>query len=268
MPPPTGEQQALGEDLADDSESGCTDRRADRKLRPACRPLGNQKIRDVDTCNQQDAGDSGEQDQQRLTNVTGDVLTELMKNETDVVIASRILLRELRGECVHLFLRRGPRRAIFQPDERGERVRAARRRLTRRFGHERGDNVCLGDREVERRREHSDDGVGLPVERETAPEHARIAAETRAPERCAQDDDALGSGVIVRRLDQAAQKRSGAEQRQHVAGDQDAIQPLRLCAGAVIKELRAMTSRAADAGDPLGDVNEIQVGSAGADPKQ
>ena len=86
--------------------------------------------------------------------------------------------------------------------------------------------------------EHSDDGVGLPVERETAAEHARIAAETRAPERCAQDDDALGSGVIVRRFDQAAQKRSGAEQRQHVAGDQDAIQPLRLCAGAVIKELR------------------------------
>ena len=164
----------------------------------------------------------------RLTNVTGDVLTEFLKHETDVVIASRILLRELRGECVHFFLRRGTRRAIFQPDERGERMRAARRRLSRSFGHERGDDVRLGDREVERGREHSDDGVGLPVERESAAEHARIAAETRAPERCAQNDDALGSGVIVRRLDQAAQKRSGAEQRQHVAGDEDAVQPLRL----------------------------------------
>ena len=69
--------------------------------------------------------------------------------------------------------------------------------------------------EPEGRRHHADHGVGSAVEGHRRAQDRRAPTEPVAPQRVAEENDAIGAGDLFVRAKGAAQERPHAEQREH-----------------------------------------------------
>src|SRR5262249_37662735 len=121
-----GENKAFGEELADDPATTSAQSPAHGELLAARGGAGEQQIREVHACDQQDHSDGGPQNNQRSVETTTDVVFERDGNDTVVVRAARFWILEIPAErrCnsrrVADSLRQ--RNARLQPPDHGDDV--------------------------------------------------------------------------------------------------------------------------------------------------
>ena len=162
-----GEQQALRDQLPDESRAARAERRPDRELAAAFDATREQQARDVGASNPQHEDDGNEHQQQRPADASRQVLTERHEDRARRRVGAWIFLRQLRGDRVHFALRLFERDAGREPRDDVPPCAGANALLVLLDDLWSPDRQLAGPRQQlrsERRREHADDRPWLSVQ--------------------------------------------------------------------------------------------------------
>jgi hypothetical protein len=218
------EQEALGEDLADQPPARGADRRPDGHLALPRRGLREEHVRDVRAGDEQHEADRAEQDEERRAGRVVDARDLLRRDAQGPGAREGRLALERQAHRVHQLLRVGLRNARRQaPDA----VEAARRGVALvgpqvigqidRFG------VAV---QLEAPRHDPDDGVRVVVEQDVAAEHVRVAAVAPLPDVLADDRHRRRPRPPIVVAKPAAETRLHAEHREEARRDEAAVDAL------------------------------------------
>ena len=241
-----GQEQALGEHLAEQRPAARAERGAEGELRAPRRAAREQQVGHVGAGDQQDQADGAEQQDQRRASVLDDVV--LQRDDPNPHLRGGVLgelLAELRRDSIHLRLGLGQRHVAPDPAEHGEEGEVPRRGLLvveldrreeLRVGHE---EPLGGQVQPEARWQDPDHLVGDAVYLDRASHQAGVAAVAAEPEPVAEHHHVRPAGHLFIGCEGAPQHRLHAEQREEVGGDRGEVHPLRLAiAGEVPPQVR------------------------------
>ena len=182
-----GEQQALGEQLAEEPPRARAEGGADRELALAAHAAREDEVGDAGAGHQQQQADRSEQQQQRPARVAHHLVLERADEGAAAEVVVGIRLLEPLHERAHVGLRRGQAGLGLQPREHAQVVAPAE--LVVRAERERLEDLIAQARHARLRRHHAHEREGLAVEqhapadgRRDRPRSAR-ARRPRSPPR-------------------------------------------------------------------------------------
>ena len=158
------DDQALGEQLAQQPRTAGAERGANRQLAVARRRARQQQVRDIRARDEQDERDGAEQDEERPAHFANQF--HVQRHEPDPDPAVRwILLLQPRRDHVHLRLGGRLPDARLQTSDHGQPERSPRLEQLLELPHRRERHPQLGiGRMAERGRHHAGDFIRQPVE--------------------------------------------------------------------------------------------------------
>ena len=219
-----GEEGALGEDVPYQVPGAAPKGAPDRELVPPVQPARRQQARHVDARHQQHRRDRGQQPSQRGAHVAGDLQVEGRDDGRDGERGLTEGVAGQRGQLRARLLDRDPRRKTHDRRvvELAESARLLGRvaerledlRRTAAAGRQRREPIQVG--KPERLGEHADHLDPLVVQREHAPDDARIAAERPLPDVVGENRDAGLADGGVGGPEPPAEGRRHAEQVEEV----------------------------------------------------
>ena len=120
---------------------------------------------------------------------------------------------------------------------------------------------CEDRREIEKRRQHSDDGAGHFVQCDCTTDDRRIRREAGLPKAKREDDGRWASPRSLLDIEAPAMGRLDAQNREEVVGDFEAYQPGGLarpgkCVGSLFRK-GVVASKPFERGRPLAKVAEV-----------
>ena len=214
------EDDAFGEQLADDAGAAGAHGGADGEFTLAAGGADEEEIGDVGAGDEQDEADGSEEDEERGARVADDGVAERL--DAEAVFGShavRVVAAELVGGEFELGVGLGEGNAGLEAAG-GEKVVALVGAVGVDLEGEPDVGFGIGDEGFS---EDADDGVGLVAEREGGADDVGVAAEFALPEAVADDDDfAAVRGVFLRR-EGAAEHDGRAEEAEIGFGDVDAV---------------------------------------------
>jgi hypothetical protein len=231
--------------LANDAQPTGAERCADRDLATARGGTSEQQVRDVRACNQEDQNDGPEENEQRWSNLPGEI--RLQRHDGDrikVRVRIGILLRETREDGARFRLRLRNRDVCLQAPDDADEVIAA---LVEVPGHgwlkrqEVIDRVAI-DWELPARRHDADDCVRLRGERDLPAEDFSITAKRALPCSMPEHHDRRSGGLVFLRSVGATEQRLDPQHIEDLGRDRHAGELLRLVA-LVQHRTRARESR-------------------------
>src|SRR5258706_15480289 len=80
---------------------------------------------------------------------------------------------------------------------------------------------------LKHRRQHADDGSGLAVDGDRAAYNRGVRGIAALPETVAQYEDAIAARLLFFGKERAAERRHGAQKREKIGGDAEALRALR-----------------------------------------
>ena len=224
-----GEQDAFGEQLADDACPAGSECGADRKFASASRGADQQKISHVGAGDEKHEADRAKQHQQRLTHVANDTVAERFNGETLLRIGDRVGAEVLAGSELHLRVGLGQRYARFE-QSRGLEVVALIGAVGFELEGQPDVGFWIGEEVLS---QDADDGVGLVAQGKRAADDVGIAAEFALPESVTQHHGFAPVGGVFLRGEGAAQNDRCAEEAEVTLSDMDSVDLLRPVAGEV-----------------------------------
>ena len=132
------------------------------------------------------------------------------------------------GLLERLDVRAGPCQGEFREHprqhlERYDRLFQIERGRVRRLERNQHLGIIRHIGKAEPRRQHARHGVGLPVEIQSPPHHARVAAETLPPQRIGEKRDRDAAGAAVGGDEISAGLRSDPQKREEIRSDHGAV---------------------------------------------
>ncbi len=216
------QQQALGQELADEPKPPGADGGANGQLANARDASREQQVRHVRAGDEQDEHDRALHDEQHAPVTSHEILVQRVHLHVALQSVRLVVGGRDRVQVVGGLRERGAR---LETADQPEKIVALELRRKR----ERDPGVCAC-RIAERRRHHRHDRIGFAVNGQRLSDGPRIAAVETLPERVAQRDHLAAVGHIVAGVDQAARRRRYAEHREEVAGHAIGEDLLRLAA--------------------------------------
>ena len=207
------EEDALGQQLADEAPAAGAQGGADRDLPTAGGQPDEEEVGDVQAGDQEDRGNHPEEDHEGGADLLDEHLLEWQDLDPPTRVV-RVLLLQAGGDTAHLGLRGADRDPRAQPRHAGQGVRAAVRR-GRQDGRQGNPELTLLGK-VEAGRRHPDDGIALVVQEKTLADGLRIGSEAALPEAVREENHVtVGRGVLVWPKF-TSQKRTDANEREEV----------------------------------------------------
>ncbi len=226
-PSKEGHDKALGDETEDHASSRLTQSRPDGDLAAAGQGPPELQVDHVGAGGQQNEADRDEQNDERRTDVAGQLLVERGEAHPPSTIAPvgiREILLHTVGDGAHIGLRHAQIDAGLQPPETGQIVVAP---VFRRIQAQRCPKVDVL-RISEAGGHDTDDGVKVAVDGQIATDHLRIRSVATVPERVTEHSDtrriqpifAVGKHATVPGLNPQNGKQRGRHERE--------LDPLRL----------------------------------------
>ena len=199
-----GEDEAFGEELADDAGTAGAESAAHGELLGAGGGASEQQVGEVDAGDEQDRADGGPKDDERAAKLAADVVLERHGDDAAFDHCSRIGAAGLWDVCCSstvgrgdfgLVLRLGERDAGLEAADHGDDVAPVAGRAVE---VERGDGVdlCAGGEdgaEVEASGQDADDGGLGAVHVEGLADDVGVGVELRSPPGVGDEDDGRGA---------------------------------------------------------------------------
>ena len=229
------EQEAFGQELADEVGAGRAKRGADGDLALALRRARQQQAGDVRARDQQHETDGAEQHQERGADAADDLVAQRLQPDGAPRVGLWKVPRLPLGECLELGARRREARARLQAGEDLEVVHVplgeqVARHVERRRGHderrEHPDARVLGI--VEGSRHDAEDRVRHAVDLDPAADDRRVACQLALPDALADDDQRLCGAAVGRGRERPAHERRHREDVEVVGRDARGRHALRL----------------------------------------
>ena len=185
-----------------------------RELAATPRGAGQQQAGDVGAGDGQEEAGGREQEEQRGTGVADDFVVQ-GDDRRATEGGLRVFGGDAGGDAIEVGPRPFDRHSRTQaPHHVQEIVAPSVEQVSRRERHRQPElGAPVG--EPEGRRHHADHGVGSAVEGHRRAQDRRAPTEPVAPQRVAEENDAIGAGDLFVRAKGAAQERPHAEQREH-----------------------------------------------------
>ena len=210
------EQQALGEELADESSAPGAERRAHRELAMTRRRAREQQIRHVRARDEQHESHRDEQDEQRRPHVAGQLIGQAHDPGAPAGVEGRKHPRQLRVNPRHVLLRLGDRDTRSHPCDGHEPAAAWRTGIG--LEPDRLPDIDLPVENREPGRHHADHDLRPAVELNRLIDDRRVRTEAPPPEPVADHHDVRGR-VVVSRLEQSPLLRRNAQDGRQRRGD-------------------------------------------------
>ena len=192
------EHQRFDDELLEHAATTRAHGKSDGQLLATRESTRQEQIGDVRAGDEQDEGDRREQHDQRLADIADNQLLERNHGRAPAGVVLRILALETRGDDVELGARLRDGGVRLEPRDHLGVVIVPDRAFSVR--------VCERDQKIpgrqpprrdgKPRRQHTNDGVALAVERERTAEDVRRSAELVLPEPVAHDDDPASTWQI------------------------------------------------------------------------
>ena len=218
------EDDAFGEELADEAAAGGAERAAHRHLAFARRRAREQQVGDVGAGDQQDEADGAEKHQHGLADVADHRLVERDRGEVEPLVAVRILRGEALADGLHLGSDVLEWNARLGPADGSEVPRAALAGGEVRVVGDRHPDDPAG-RVGEALRHHPHDLGRYAVDRDLLPDRVVAAAEALAPQPVADDRDLAAAWVVLVGPEGAAERGAHTEEVEQRGADLGGVEP-------------------------------------------
>ena len=212
-----GELQALDQELVQEPRAAGAERHPDRHLAGSHRRAHQEQVGDVRASDQEDAAHGAKQNEQRLPDLTHDLLLERNDRRAPLRVHLGALRGGLRRDRFHLGARRLDRNV--GPQAGDGLVVAALARRARGVDLDRDEELGAQVRERETRRHDAGDDAQRAVDRDLLADHARVAAVAPLPEPVSQHHARRNAEDVFFRQDRPAQERRHAEDAEEVGRD-------------------------------------------------
>ena len=211
--PAKREQDALGQQLLDETAAAGADRRAQGHFALAHGRTREQEVRDVDARDEQQQADRAEQRVQRGPEEADDFVCERHGERRPAFVGRRKLPLDTRVKRSQLGVGLFERDAGLQARDRFDEMRAAA--VLGEIPDESLVHVDAGWK-VEARSRDAQHGVELPVQLHRPSDDVRVAAVSRAPQTIADDDRALAGDMERLRAEAGSERRPDAQHAEEI----------------------------------------------------
>src|SRR6267143_4500442 len=176
-----GEQQAFGQQLGDQAGPARAQSRTHGKFLAPADGTGHDEVGDVGARDQKDESDGSEQNKQDGPNLAHDLFCETFHDKERGSVFLWICAGELRVDAVHFRAGLIGRDARGEPAEDAEPAETAARDGISALVHGNPQRRGSGGCKLKVARKNADDGGGLAVQVNDAPDDLRIGAKLGAP---------------------------------------------------------------------------------------
>ena len=223
-----GEEQALGEELADETLAAGSQGRPHGQLLPTRHGPREQQARQVGARDQQQAGGRAQQREGQHPRLDGQLVAQPVDRRAGLRVRVGIRALQLRGDHLHLGASLLERDVPGQPRHDVQVVVCAVREVRLPEPFRRRPHLGVAVREAEPGRHHAHHDVWRAVDQDLAAEHAGFAPEARLPNSMAQHHGGHRLGSVVLGTEDTSQLRPHAQQRKHLRGEVGVVHALRL----------------------------------------
>ncbi len=221
------QHEAFRNELPHQARMRGTQRTAHGDLPPAALRAHQQQARHVDARDHQQQRRSRQQQDQQRPHVADNYLAQRLDNRTLSAIRVRILLLQGRRDRLHLRVRLGDVDSVLQASDADQAVAAAPQ-IAFAIGMKRGPEQRSARRRKQKvSRQHADDGVGIPAERDRLSDDILPPAKEPLPRRVTQHDGARRTRQVLALVEMAAENWRDAERLEEAVGDARALHDLR-----------------------------------------